>query len=118
MAVSIATGRTAAERQAAARERGKVQPLGKSQISTNVELGGNSQAHPRLLTFDDGTKAIWKKDQPNNRAEAEVMVYKLSKLLGLDVVPETVYLEISRDRFGSCQRFIDGARTAMEFENA
>jgi len=82
-------------------------------IADDRLLGGNSTANPRLLTFEDGSKAIWKRDQPNNSAEAEIMVYGLNNLLGFDVVPETVMLPRNR-RDGSCQRFIDGAQTAMD----
>jgi len=116
VAVSIGTGRTAQERQAEARGRGQIKPLGTSVIVDDKELIHDirSTADPHLFTFEDGSKGVWKKDQPANRADAEVLVYELDNLFGFGVVPETVILPYDR-RDGSCQRFIEDAKTGLDY---
>jgi len=83
-------------------------------VAGNVQkdkgLGGGV-TESRLLSFGGGQDGVWKKDEPVNRADAEVAVDRLDNLLGMEVVPETVFLE-REGKMGSCQRFVGDATTA------
>lgn len=70
-----------------------------------LEIGINS---PFLVTFEDGTQAIWKMHREVwfSNYRAEVLAYELDQLLGINLVPPTTERTIA-DQKGSIQLFVD-----------
>lgn len=60
-----------------------------------------------FLEMDDGSQWVWKPDVSGAMLK-EVIAYKMSEWLGLNIVPETVSLEW-RGVVGSLQKFVQGA---------
>lgn len=64
---------------------------------------------------DDGS-GVWKKlHYDPHEGDMEAAAYRLDRLLGLDIVPETLYCTIG-DKQGTVQRYIDGAETAYSLD--
>jgi hypothetical protein len=74
---------------------------------------GKSEAY--IVTFEDGTRALFKPAQERNAIGAETGAYALDQLLGFDMVPVTTSRSLKtgvlkRTREGSLQHFIEGAQ--------
>lgn len=82
-------------------------------VQRETKLGGGVTDSLLLELKGDG-RGVWKANQLANNADAEVLADRLDDVLGLDVVPKTVLLPTDEGEVGSCQRFVEGARTAME----
>jgi hypothetical protein len=67
----------------------------------------------RIFYRNDGS-GIWKGlgvDEPGgHHGWHEVAAYEISELLGLDVVPETVYAKNDAGEMGTCQIFVENSR--------
>lgn len=62
-----------------------------------------------ILTFENGMEGVFKRQNANGRENylAEVAAYKISRILGLQIVPPTVFRTIDGIR-GSLQLFVPG----------
>lgn len=75
------------------------------------ELIGTGMNNPELVTFEDGSKGVWK-GYTGKDSIAEVATYELAKEIGLnDLVPQT---EFYLDRPGTVQKFVPNAKTGSE----
>jgi hypothetical protein len=83
--------------------------------------GRNQPKKVRLQLEDETAAAIWKPIERGRHEwawecyQAEVVAYRLDKLLGLDMVPPTVERSI-RGQKGSLQLWIDGAKLYSEVQ--
>ena len=80
-------------------------------LRENTVEEGVTHYNVHLVELDDGGKGIWKIDKkyydPPITALKEVVAYRISKWLGLPVIPETDFCYLDGNP-GSVQRFIDG----------
>lgn len=74
--------------------------------SEGRETPGTQEAF--VVTFADGSRAIWKPEKKLRNSYAEKAAYDLSKLIGLPLVPPTVIRKIG-EREGSLQFWIESA---------
>lgn len=69
------------------------------------------------IDFNNGESGIWKEMTPPaggaHSGHSEVAAYKLSELLGLGVVPPTVYYN-HKGKMGTLQKFIKNGRTGQD----
>jgi hypothetical protein len=86
---------------------------------------GEGRNHPRKVTLNKGgltLKGIWKPIERGRHDwawecyQAEVVAYKLDKLLGLTMVPPTVEKDIAGQK-GSLQLWVDGGRLYKEVQD-
>jgi hypothetical protein len=73
---------------------------------------GKSEAY--IVTYQDGSRALFKPAQGRNSVAAETGAYALDQLLGFNMVPPTVPRKLKTGflrgaREGSLQRFVEGA---------
>jgi SPP1 gp7 family putative phage head morphogenesis protein len=93
-------------------------------IKSKRSLGGGINSSS-LVTFEDGKKGVWKPVSGEDKsmlggaydelAKREEAAYKLDRLLGTNVVPETVVRKVGTKR-GSMQLFVDDATATISAE--
>lgn len=87
-------------------------PFNRAASSSNVgkvsHLGGGV-ADAELVEYKDDGKGVWKElSKGYHDGHSEVAAYRLSEVLGLGVVPETVYADVGGKK-GTSQLFIEDA---------
>lgn len=97
-------------------------------VSVEVLGGGKSETGSFKVTFASGLQGAFKPVNPErtNLVQREKAAYKLSRLLGLDIVPPTTIRKIKGDNVpenlqgvkGSLQLFITTARPLVKGKNA
>lgn len=105
-------------------ERVKVSEMGmsKENIVTSVsgnEIGLKGSLHSidiDIIEFKDGSKAIHKANLEPYQIIGEKEYYRINKILGWDICPETIEIDIGRGG-GSCQKWISGAREPYDEYN-
>lgn len=90
-------------------------------VTSKKDLGGGINK-TYVVTFEDGSKGVFKVADPNSKprrevpagqdAEREVAAYKVAKLVGMDdLVPETIIRKVDGER-GSLQSWVTGELAA------
>lgn len=74
-------------------------------------MGGVHHQHTHVLKLKDNSHAIYK-DMDEEPIFGEVSTYEINKLLGWDIVPETVSNDFGRG-VGTSQRIIEGGKSPL-----
>lgn len=78
--------------------------------------GGANSMDTSVLVFNDDSHAIYK---TSGREEmlGEIAAYEVSKIIGWDVIPETVGGYFARGE-GSCQKWVEGGKVTAYYPNS
>lgn len=96
----------------------RTNPAGESFVANNnvqeVRAIGEGASGAMLMTFEDGSRGVWKAHNHSGATnyKVDVLVYELDQELGLGLVPETVVMDFAGD-IGSIQRFSDSDPSLM-----
>jgi len=95
--------------------------FGSSDVENQEFLGGGVNETQKVI-FEDGTAGVFKRvagesDWLRGLVDGdlytrEVAAYKVDKILGLDIVPETIIWKDAAGNIGSLQKWVDNAQTA------
>ncbi len=90
-----------------------------SRVTTADDLAAEGINQPRIVTFEDGTRALFKPiDSRRNPSGLEVAAYEISRELGVGRVPPTIERSVDGLGMGSLQLFIEGAKTRNALRQA